>query len=117
MVYDIRKSSNDVREPLQWGREYYARDAMNWLVPVVFVPYFQWDIEGYKPNILRSDKPLAGYKAMTTRIGPDKGRIKYYFKRDGEKYTTKGDIILSGLKAIWEDLPRILRKEFNHNEE
>ncbi len=80
MAYDIR-ISND-----QWGREYYHRDGMNWLVPVLFQPYFDW--------------------AYNWRRGAS-----------GKFLDTPLTIIRTGIKKIWQDRTRIIRKEFYHNEE
>tara|TARA_R110000751_G_scaffold11123_2_gene39819 strand:+ start:401 stop:559 length:159 start_codon:yes stop_codon:yes gene_type:complete len=48
MAYDIRKSND------QWGREYYHRDGMNWLVPVLFAPYFDWGYNWKKGQVVGS---------------------------------------------------------------
>jgi len=80
MAYDIRKIDS------QWGREYYLRDGMNWLVPVLFTPYFDWG---------------------------------YNLKRDmnGKFIDTPLTILATGIKRVWQDRGRIIRKDLWHNEE
>ena len=80
MAYDIRKIDS------QWGREYYHRDGMNWLVPVLFTPYFDWE---------------------------------YNLKRDvsGKFIDTPLTIMATGIKRVWQDKGRIIKKDFYHDEE
>ncbi len=96
MSYDIRKTKEFGMAKSQWGREYYARDAMNWLVPVLFVPYFEWDRAGrFVPNW---DTNSEGKKV-----------------RNGDKYISYGEVIANGLSLIWIDRKRILNKEWYHD--
>ena len=108
MAYDIRRCKEYSMPKAQWGREYYAKDAMGWLVPVLFVPYFDWTREGFKPNIVNYDIEVDG--AFYSKAD------KCWKRREGKRYVTKGDIILAGLKQIWRDRKRIINKEWYHDE-
>ena len=79
MAYDIRKSND------QWGREYYHRDSMDWRVPVLFIPYFDW--------ICNWNKGIKHQLMLTLTI------------------------LREGIRCVWQDRTRIIRKEFYHNEE
>ena len=69
MSYDIRKTKEFGMAKSQWGREYYARDAMNWLVPVLFVPYFEWDRAG-RLSLIGTPTRMVRRSVMEINISP-----------------------------------------------
>ena len=91
-MYDIRKTHDFGTPKAQWGREYYAKDGMGMYVPVLFVPYFEWGQAGrFVPNWDR-----AGSKPV----------------RKGQRYVSHGEVFFAGVKRVWEDVSRILKKEW-----
>jgi len=90
-MWDIRKTKDFGQPKAQWGREYYAKDGMGWYVPVLFVPYFEWESRGVVPKWDRSGPKL---------------------KRIGNRRITSAHVIWGGIRRIWADLPRIIRKEW-----
>jgi hypothetical protein len=84
MAYDITKYNGS------YGREYYARDSIGWLVPVLFEPYFDWQ-----------------YCFKRVQGGPNKGKF----------IATPYIILKRGFMQIWDDKKRILFREFYHNED
>ena len=92
-MYDIRKDNDRYGEKPVWGREYYAKDGAGMYVPVLFVPYFEWDMaDKWVPNWSKDQEG---------------NRI-----RNGDRYITKGDVIWSGIKTVWKDRKRILSREW-----
>jgi hypothetical protein len=82
-MYDIRKGRKNWDGPRQWGREYYSRDGMGMYVPVLFIPYFDWE-----------------YNMKTVKTG----------LLVGEYIDTPFSIIKKGIRDILEDRWRILNK-------
>jgi len=100
-MYDIRKSSVKYGGRKVWGREYFASDAMGLMVPVLFTPYFDW-----------SKKPFGKYPAWENVDG------KLTRKKDihGNNLSTWRfnwwNETVYGVKGVWHDLPRIIRKQW-----
>jgi len=78
--YEIIKEADTYGAKPVLGREYYAQDATGVYVPVLFVPYFEWN---------KADKWVP--KWSNNRI------------RNGDRYITKGDVLIEGIRRVWED--------------
>jgi len=88
-MYDIRKSSESYGEKPVWGREFYAQDGAGMYVPVLFVPYFE--------------RRMADKWVPAWSLDQEGNRI-----RNGDRYITKGEVFIIGIKQIWDDRNHIL---------
>jgi uncharacterized Zn ribbon protein len=87
-MYEIIKSTDTYGAKLVLGREYYAQDGGGMYVPVLFVPYFEWD---------KADKWVPNWSK-----DQEGNRI-----RNGDRYITKGDVLIKGIKQVWKDRRRL----------
>lgn len=103
MSYDIRKSSVHYNGKKVWGREYYHTDAMGIMVPILFTPYFDW-----------SRKPFGKYPAWEKKKVD--GKLVRKKDKHGRNLSTWQfnwwHETLCGIKQVWQDLPRIIRKQW-----
>ena len=102
MAYDIRKSSiNYGRGKKVWGREYFHTDSMGIMVPVMFTPYFDW-----------SGRPFGKYPEWENVDGKLVRKKDKHGRNLSRWRFNWWDETLSGIKQVWQDLPRIIRKQW-----
>ena len=101
MPYDIRKSTCKYNDQTGWGREYYHTDGMGMMVPVLFQPYFEY-----------SRKPFSVYPAWKDVNGK---KIRRKDIRGNNLSTWRfnwWNETVRGIREVWQDLPRIIRKQW-----
>ena len=102
-MYDIVKDCDYPKKRKQWGRLYYHPDAAGIQTPVMFQPYFNWSKRPFN-RVPKWNKDSSGkiIGRAKTKCGKNATRLRFNWCEE----------CLTGLRQIWEDRDRIVKRRW-----